>query len=1350
MKRIAAILLVFSGWIHDAAGGEIILQYFNTTWAEIARRMPEVAEAGYTALWLPPPGKAYSSGIYSDGYDPYDRFDLGNKDQSGSTQTKFGTMTDLLNLVQVAHRFGLRVYFDNVMAHNGGPWVDGMAPGTLGPTGFVPEDYHLIRTGDTTYKTPPGPGDTEWQILNRTWFGLDIAQESPNDSFGWNEGDDYAKWVGVRHPGRTDYYLDTDLPVATNYSGAAVYTFANKEPYSDTNGNGRFDWTDTNGNGQHDAGEAGEPFTDTGIDPGRSDHRTAAWGYGDGKYNMGNPVAEDVNGLLIRNIRWFEDLTKCDGFRLDAVKHVPAYFFGKLDDPKDDSNGGYLGQAQEQFNISRGFSDWGNHRDTVFNNEQARDDAFMYGEHLGEPRSKSSSIAGGMRIADDDFLNSVKANVGATLAGMDGPYYGVNSPGTTMLYLMSHDNNCLWSGDREQAHAILLTREGTPIVYTDGYNESGAPGWFPKPSQIPFLGQFASPYVTDLVDINRHFGWGYQASRWNDWDFTSYARYDPNVGLNGAGITMLFMMAKNYLGYWPHRDVDAVFPEGARLVNYSYHGGEFEVVVQGGKLRYPDGNKIYVPPGEYYAFSWRTPQTPLVWDDGLLGEVQPIQILQNGQRVGTVQTVRTDGRNGDAAFNPYGLPDTNTADSTYTLPVPRVTSASNLTFLARADGSAENILMKLDGGIDLNSQMEHVTQAAGTRDYPPALSHDKFLGYEQMRYVRRVAEKFAARDVSRNVIGSYGSETYGATIGSNGFVVADGGGTNTAAGTVTWIYHDPANTHHDGSTKQFNPAPESAAGQPIEIWIKIGYAGQADKAWLYYTTDGTNPEGSGGTGKGSTRTVEMHWVTNGVADGGGLPDWWLGTLPALTTGTELRYKVAAYDDNAPSRFPWSTDDLALKRRMETVFAITNFNAGTVPYYPNNDWGEMATGLKEGFHFLQTKALLGRGSGDTPIYRQFVQTFYYDTQRPGGFVLWPGQDGDSLWDSTYTAILRSDMTVNEVWFRVDDGDSNNDDSQTGTLNGNNAWKRTTRWSVPAPTSQGELQQEWKADYVNIPASGTATLRFRMMEASSSNDMSLSDEAGHFTTVTRTAIAASSGKHFFVATPSEDGATVTNGDRLAVRFSKDLVDGLDDAQVLACFQFQVDGAAHTSGAQQLTRNVTDEDHQVSVTLPNLYDGQPATRHTLRADFSRSGYTNLFAQRWAYAAVNDDSNGDGIPDSWEQQWGVPVGSIHPDDDDDHDGYSNLQEYIANTSPFDDADITFIDGTTPDTNGLLRLTFDARSNRYYHVWSAGTLIASPVTWTRLTTDISPIRGEGHTVTYDLSIQNSTSLYYRLGVVLP
>ena len=1345
-----------------AFSNEVILQYFNTSWKEITRRIPELAEAGYDALWLPPPTKA--GGTLSVGYDPYDRFDLGDKDQNG-IPTRYGTMTELIYLVEVAHRFGIRIYFDSVMAHNGSPWPT-TAPGTLGPTGFVPEDYHLIRTSETTYSGPPGPNSSdEWQILNRTWFGLDIAQESPNDSFGWSEGDDYGKWSGVRQPAHPEYYRDTDLSF-TFVNGAitnVVNPFADREPYEDigyTNsssvfvssaaGNGRFDWQDVNSDGQHNAGEPCEPFTDTGLDPSRTDRQTTAWGYGDGIYNMGNPVAEDVNVLLFRAVCRLLDLTGCDGFRLDAVKHVPYYYFGQVSgSDKDYSDAGYCGQIQKQFNFTHGYSDWDNHRDTVFSTESSRDDAMIFGEHLGEPPSKDNYVNAGMRLADDSFLNAIKNNVGSTLEGMDTAYYGVSSPGQRVLYVMSHDNNYLWGGDREQAFAIMLSREGLPIVYTDGYNQSGSPDWFPKPAEIPFLGQWSSSYIPNLLDINRHFGWGYQSSRWNSWDFTSYARYDPAAGADDHGVTMIFMMAKNYLGYWPTRDVDAMFPEGARLVNYSYHDGQFWVKVSGGKLRNLDDSLIYVAPGKYYVFSWRTPQMPMVWGEGLQEEMQPITIFQNGEQVPTMTSSRTDGYSGDPAFNPYGLPDADTTDRTYSITLPRVTSATNLTFLARADGSAENILMKLDGGIDLNSQMSHVSQTAGTRDNPPALTSDKFLGYEQMQYVKRVAEKFAARDVSRNVIGSMGGETYWATIGSNGFTVVDGGGWNTGDGTATWVYHDPEN-QFSGTTNQFAPLPQDAANQPVDIWVKAGYSNQASKVFIYYTTNNTNPEGSAGVGKDDTLVVEADPMFEAAHDGTGVAIWWKGTLAAMPANTAIRYKIGVFHTNAPSVFPWTDEQIAIRYRMETQFEITNFNGSTVPYYLHNDYGRMKTGLDEGYHILRTKAILGRSSGDTPIYRQFTQTFYYDTLCPTGAFLSPAADGVTLTASTVRVVTHSDMTVEEAWFRIEDTDSSNDDSATGVNNGNNVWVRATEGYSTSPFARGCNEKEWTFNYVNIPTSGVATLQVRLREATSSNNMELNDADGHFTTLERTVMTGGSGVGLYIHSPSSDGGSIAVGTILEAYFSQSLADGLTDGELLACFSITLDDEAQSNSLFTITRNVTASAHAIRMTLPNLYNGQPEYQHTLQVAFDRDGYPSLSAQRLAYAVADDDSNDDGIPDYWERQWSVPVGSIVATNNDDGDILSNEQEYIANTNPFDSNDCLLIENSYAGASNPFSLEFEGKSNRNYFVWYTEDLLQLSDTWQLATPLIDPIEGQGHTAQFIDTTTSRTNRYYRLEVRMP
>src|SRR5206468_3025828 len=151
---------------------------------------------------------------------------------------------------------------------------------------------------------------------------------------------------------------------------------------------------------------------------------------------------------------------------------------------------------------------------------------------------------------------------------------------------------------------------------------------------------------------------------------------------------------------------------------------------------------------------------------------KPITILQGGQPTSTLTYLRKDGPDGDPNFNPYSVGGAVPGSYSYPYTIPRVTSATNLSFIARADGSAENILMELDGGVDLNGTVPAGDTDPGKRDNPPAVSTDVFLGYEQPNFVKRIyPELFAAVDVSRDTTASLGAETYtggGATVNGSG------------------------------------------------------------------------------------------------------------------------------------------------------------------------------------------------------------------------------------------------------------------------------------------------------------------------------------------------------------------------------------------------------------------------------------------------------------------------------------------------------------------------------------------------------------------------------------------------------
>jgi glycosidase len=119
---------------------EVILQYFESDWDEIYQRIPEISEAGYDAIWTPPPCKSPEAGTITwgnVGYSLYDRFDLGDTPQRGTLGTRYGTRGDLRNMVDNLHGCDVKIYPDIVANHNGN------GPNYLTYPGMAPNDFHV-------------------------------------------------------------------------------------------------------------------------------------------------------------------------------------------------------------------------------------------------------------------------------------------------------------------------------------------------------------------------------------------------------------------------------------------------------------------------------------------------------------------------------------------------------------------------------------------------------------------------------------------------------------------------------------------------------------------------------------------------------------------------------------------------------------------------------------------------------------------------------------------------------------------------------------------------------------------------------------------------------------------------------------------------------------------------------------------------------------------------------------------------------------------------------------------------------------------------------------------------------
>ncbi|MCS6806390.1 MAG: alpha-amylase family glycosyl hydrolase [Acidobacteriota bacterium] len=188
----------------------VVLQWFETSYRDLQRRLPEVVQMGYGAIYLPPPNKA-GSGAASVGYDPADRFDFGDRLGYGTVSTRYGTAQELLDLVKAAHQLGLEVYFDTVMNHNANRGVTRIS----GYPDLIPQDFHIRSNTDTSNCEIRNFVPLSAEIFNCDLLGLaDIAQEDGNNisgpldppgPIGLNE---FGKPTYVRHPLTPQYYPD--------------------------------------------------------------------------------------------------------------------------------------------------------------------------------------------------------------------------------------------------------------------------------------------------------------------------------------------------------------------------------------------------------------------------------------------------------------------------------------------------------------------------------------------------------------------------------------------------------------------------------------------------------------------------------------------------------------------------------------------------------------------------------------------------------------------------------------------------------------------------------------------------------------------------------------------------------------------------------------------------------------------------------------------------------------------------------------------------------------------------------------------------------------------------------------
>ena len=137
----------------------------------------------------------------------------------------------------------------------------------------------------------------------------------------------------------------------------------------------------------------------------------------------------------------------------------------------------------------------------------------------------------------------------------------------------------------------------------------------------------------------------------------------------------------------------------------------------------------------------------------------------------------------------------------------------------------------------------------------------------------------------------------------------------------------------------------------------------------------------------------------------------------------------------------------------------------------------------------------------------------------------------------------------------------------------------------------------------------------------------------------------------------------------------------------------------------------------------------------------------ETWATNVMNPtgDLDGDGIPNFWEQRYGTTTGLVASANN-DTDGFTNYQEYLADTNPTNSASFFAIDSLVAQENQTV--TFLGSTARQYQVfYTTNNLTVTNLIWIAANTNL--VWGTG-TNSFITVTNTGDKAFYRLKATLP
>ncbi len=540
-----AMLAVMCGTAPAAAQGisPVYLQWWELKWSDMEHRTPDFFVGGYGALWLPPISKGGSTN--SVGYDVWDRFDIGRP----GAETAYGTQESFRGVVDELHAANALVNIDIVMNHNSGRntsysfHASGGYPGFwTGPLPAVNQskradanwgDFHG-GTGASTFLQSENPGGANYDLLLGDLVSLtDISQES-NNQF-------------IRHP--IDSVNPQNIPAGTSVN---LPDPNNRRCYRDL---------------QLTPQVVNNPGTTR--NPGAQ--QFTFYPYNAADPQQGDPVADNGTGLLMRWTQWTMDVLKVDGFRIDAIKHSPSWFFDTFWDAVV---------------YQRRTTPWGAKVTPYSFGESVESNSFTYNNYVrkdafGNRDALDINGSGQLRNLVNGGGLGTWANV--LPAHLDNQDDGLNNGSIGVNHIYSHDNGTT-SGSppadptaQQQgwyAHAYVLMRTGPAIVYHNARGVTRPGGFWPAQGVPVALGvdpatNALNPTITRLVQLHNWYGRGEFAPL----NGTSSPAVDDvfvferrkNLGGGGFSANVLVGVNDRYDAGYDSRTITTTFPSGTLL-----------------------------------------------------------------------------------------------------------------------------------------------------------------------------------------------------------------------------------------------------------------------------------------------------------------------------------------------------------------------------------------------------------------------------------------------------------------------------------------------------------------------------------------------------------------------------------------------------------------------------------------------------------------------------------------------------------------------------------------------------------------------------------------------------------------